>query len=475
MLTEKFSKQEITMYLKALSQSLSRKYYSYQEKQINLVSLMLLLLSGMLQFVFSLSHTIALRNFLLIIAFLLAFRYFWEALQKKPKQLLPVVILLVILQAWMLAISGIIADQPSASFSEWKGQWLPVFMSFVIGIGLARGLAISKLKDHSVVVAMSILIPITIFLSLNALFVIHDWIQAGKFIPSLGGLGDHHGISGYLIALLEPILFADILSRLIKGNRLLPVSGWVVFSILILAVCTLIGTTNRNGILSTIFTLVLVTTMILPDIRKLYSPRKLIALVLVSLVTICAIALISYKTDPRWQNFIETVTIAWDIDHNQLWLNGNGKDPPSASDGKKVDTSEYSRIAWAHEGWRMLIAHPWGTEISRDTFHKLVQAKYGHAGMSHSHNSWIDFGLEVGVVGVLLWGWVLLLLAKYGWSWWRIHQEPLGLAFAVLVIMFAVRGMMDSIFRDHEIVQFMMVAGLLLSSLSFKKTDFHQP
>jgi len=78
-------------------------------------------------------------------------------------------------------------------------------------------------------------------------------------------------------------------------------------------------------------------------------------------------------------------------------------------------------------------------------------------------------------VGVLLWGWVLLLLAKYGWSWWRIHQEPLGLAFAVLVIMFAVRGMMDSIFRDHEIVQFMMVAGLLLSSLSFKKTDFHQP
>jgi len=375
----------------------------------------------------------------------------------------------------MLVISGIIADQPFASFSEWKGQWLPVFISFAVGIGLARSLAMSKLKDPRAVAAMSILIPITIFLCLNAIVIAHDWIQAGRFLPSLGGLGDHHGISGYLVALLEPILIVDMLSRMVKGNRLLPVPGWLSFAILIFAVCTLIATTNRNGLLSTLLTFILVTVMMISEIRKVYSPRKFIAFALASLVTIFAIAFVSYKTDPRWQNFIETASIAWDIDRDLLWLNGDAGNIPSTPDGEEVDISEYSRIAWAHEGWRMLMAHPWGNEIARDTFHKLELAKYGHAGMAHSHNSWIDFGLEVGIPGLLLWGWILLLLAKFGWRSWRTHKEPLGLALTVLVIMFAVRGLMDSIFRDHEIVQFMLVAGLLFGALSFGKADAPQP
>lgn len=442
-----------------------------QEKQLSAASLTLLVICGSLQFIFSLSHAIALRTSLLLMAFLIAFKYFREALQKRPKPLVYVVKLFVLLQVWMLAISGIIADQPSASFSEWKGQWLPVFMAFVIGIGLARALTMSRLKDPRAVVSMSILIPITIFLGLNALVIVYDWILAGRFLPSMAGLGDHHGISGYLVALLEPILIADILSRLFKGNRLLPVPGRVVLAILMLAICTLVGTTNRNGILSTILTFILVAVMMFAEIRKRYSLERIIAFALASLVAISAIALVSYKTDPRWQNFIDTVPVAWDIDRDLLWLDGDGNDFPSTPDGEKVDISEYSRIAWAHEGWRMLMAHPWGLEIARDTFHKLELAKYGHAGMAHSHNSWIDFGLEVGIPGLLLWAWILLLMAQFGWRTWQIQKEPLGLALAVLVIMLAVRGLMDSIFRDHEIVQFMLVAGLLFGTLSFGRAE----
>ncbi|HEY5141679.1 MAG TPA: O-antigen ligase family protein, partial [Methylococcales bacterium] len=184
------------------------------------------------------------------------------------------------------------------------------------------------------------------------------------------------------------------------------------------------------------------------------------------------ISLVSYKTDPRWQNFVETIPIAWDIDHDLLWLNG---DENSANvltpNGKHVDPTAYTRIAWAHEGWRMLMAHPWGLEIARDTFHKLELAKYGHAGMAHSHNSWIDLGLEVGIPGLLLWALILLLMARFGWQVWHTHKEPLGLALAVLVIMYAVRGLLDSIFRDHEVEQFMLVAGLLFSTLSFEKEE----
>jgi hypothetical protein len=171
---------------------------------------------------------------------------------------------------------------------------------------------------------------------------------------------------------------------------------------------------------------ILGVAIMISEIGKVYSTKKVITFVLATLIFILAIAIVSYKTDPRWENFIETIPIAWDIDRDMLWLNqwqyGDESNLPLTPSGKPMDISEYSRSAWAHEGLRMLIAHPWGTEIARDTFQKLVLAKYGHVGMAHSHNSWIDFGLEVGIPGLLLWATFLFLLAQKGWRAWKTQK-----------------------------------------------------
>ena len=446
-----------------------------QQIQLSFAGWVLLLLCASLQFIFSLPHAIALRKLFLLIAFLLAFKYFWEGLKKQPKPLLTAVLIFVAFQVWMLVISGFISSQPLASFSEWKGQWLPPFMDFVAGIGLARALMLSRMKNPSAIIVLSILIPVTAFLCANAIAIIHGWIQASAFLPSQPGIGDHKGINGYLVALLAPILIADLLSRFIKGNRLLPLPVWAISGLLIFAVGTLIATTNRNGIVIMIMTFMLCVLIMIPEIRKIYSAKRVISFVLATLVFVLAIALVSYKIDPRWQTFAETIPIAWDIDRDLLWLNGDDASAaPLTPSGKQVDISEYSRIAWAHEGWRMLKQHPWGIEIARDTFRKLELEKYGHAGMSHSHNSWIDMGLNVGIPGLILWGSFLVLLARFGWQTWRTHKEPLGLALAVLVIMFALRGLLDSIFRDHELEQFLLVTGLLFGALCFGRKDFHQ-
>lgn len=441
----------------------------FQGRQLNFAGWMLLLTCGALLFIFSLPHAIALRRLLLLIAFLIAFKSFWDALQKKPQPLLLVVLLFAILQVWMLVVAGFISDQPLSALIEWKGQWLPPLLSFVVGIGLARTLMLSRLKEPRVAVAMVILIPIAIYLCVNAIVVVHDVIMAGKLLPDQVGISYQKSTSSYLIALLEPILIADMLSRLVKGNRLLPVHGWVIPAMLILALFTLIAASNRNGILIMLLAFVLGAAMMISEIRKVYSLKKVISVVLATLLFVLAIALVSYKTDPRWQNFIETVPIAWDIDHDLRWLNDQELNLPLTPSGKPVEPSAYYRIAYAHEGWRMLMAHPWGMDISRGTFHKLELAKYGHAGMSHTENSWIDFGLEVGVQGLLLWASILLLMARFGWQVWHRHKDPLGLALVVLVIMYAVRGLLDSIFRDHQVEQFMLVAGLLMGALTLKQ------
>lgn len=460
--------------MKAISESWSAINGFFQDKQLSFGIWALLLISGILLFIFSLDHVIALRKFLLVLGFLIAFKSFWQAMLAKAQPLVTAVTFFSILQIWMLAISFLIAQQPAASFSEWVGQWLPALMTFVIGIGLARSLMVSGLKDARVAIVMLIVIPVTLYQCVNAIEVIHDMILEGAFLTQQPGISDHKANIGYLIALLEPILIADMLSRLIKGNRLIPVPGWVTGAILVLALFSLITASSRNGIIIMFMAFVLGAGLMITEIRKVYSRRKIIGFILATLMFTFLFTFVSYKSDPRWQNFTETVPIAWDIDRDLLWLNADGTNLPLTKSGNPVELSAYNRIAWAHEGWRMLMEHPWGIEIARDTFRKLELAKYGHAGMSHSHNSWIDFGLEVGIPGLLFWSGILLMLIRYGWKTWSTHKEPLGLALAILVIMFAVRGLFDSIFRDHEIEQFMLVAGLLCSGIFYGKFDISQ-
>ena len=431
----------------------------------------LLLFTGILLFVFSLPHAMALRKLLLLSTFLISLPIFWKALHIQSKQFLFAVVIFLVLQVWMLVIAEFISTQPSSSFVEWEGQWLPVIMSLVIGTGVACTIMQSKLSNPRVAVALIILIPIISFLTINAIVMIHDMILAGGFPPNQVGITDEKGITNYLIALMEPILIADMLGRMINGEKLMPIPNWVISAILILAFFSLFAASSRNGLLIMLLAFVIGSAMMVSEIRKKYSLQKVISSVILTLFLASTIAIVSFKTDPRWHSFTKTIPIAWNIDHDLRWLNSDATDIPSISNGQHVDPSEYYRIAWMHEGLRMLIAHPWGIEISRDTFHDLEFKKYGHAGMSHSHNSWIDLGLNIGIQGLLLWAGFLIFLARAGWQRWKLHKEPLGLALALMIIMFALRGLLDAIFRNHMIEQFMLVAMLLFTTLLYKKPN----
>lgn len=449
------------------------KYWSllrsdFQEMQIGFAALILFLLCVGLQFVFSLPHVIALRKLLLLLAFLIAFKYFFRVLMGKTQPLLTAFVVLLVLNVWMLLIAGFISDQALDSFSEWKGQWLPTIMSFVIGVGFAAALMQTKIKKPRAVIFFSFLAPITLFLVLNLMAIVLEWLAAGKFIPSLGGIGDHHGVSNYLTAILVPILFVDLYSRILKCKHLLFFSKKITLTVLAIVLCTLVATTDRNGILAFLITLIAVTALMSAQIRKVYSTKKIITLSVMIVLFMLSISVFVYKIDPRWQNFLGTIPVAWDTEGSLAWLHDDGLNLPTTANGEKVDVSQYYRIAWAREGWRMLAEHPWGVEISRSVFPKLVLEKYGYTTIPHSHNSWIDFGLQVGVPGLILWGIFLILIARFSWRVWRNHDDPLGVVLLVLIILLAIRGLMDSIFRDHEIEQFMLVVGLLFGALLFR-------
>src|SRR5271169_2898844 len=248
----------------------------FQDKQLSFAGWVLLVSSGILLFISSLPHVIALRKLFLLIAFLISFRYFWNALLKKPKPLLSAVLIFLLLQVWMLVVAGFISDQPSSSLSEWKGQWVPALMSFVVGIGLAYTLTQARVKNPLVAVALIISVPITIFLCVNAIALIHDEILTGSFPLHQLGITDQKGVTNYLIALLEPIIIADLFCRLVKGNRLLPVTGWVILAVFILALFSLFAAASRNGLFIMFLTFVLGLGMMITEIRKVYSSKKVV-------------------------------------------------------------------------------------------------------------------------------------------------------------------------------------------------------
>jgi O-antigen ligase len=182
-----------------------------------------------------------------------------------------------------------------------------------------------------------------------------------------------------------------------------------------------------------------------------------------SAVIFVILGVLAVGNDPRYEGFAESVAIGWDTENHRNWLHGfQTRDWPLRANGEKVDESTYTRVAWAKEGVKLVVDHPWGTEISKYTFSRLISEKYGVDFVSHSHIGLIDFGLNVGFPGIMLWLVFLIALAWMGWSVTRRYEDAVGLCLFFIVAAFSARMMIDSILRDHMLEQFMFCAGMLM-------------
>ena len=425
-------------------------------------------------FMFPLAHIMAIKKALLYLTFLLSMQSIYLALRQKNNTYLLTIGILLLLQIWMLFITAAVADHPIASLMEWKGQWLPSVLCFAIGTGLAYVLSSRPHHESGRLIAMVVFIPAVLYITINSGYVLFEMLQAGSFLSQLPGISDHKANVGYMISILEPILIGDILLRLTQNKRLLPISGPTSSIVFVLMLLSLLAAGARNGIIIMLLALLIGSLLTIKELNSKFSARRVRRTAAGFFLIFCTFLVAAYLTDPRWKPFIATVPVAWDIDHHQAWKNRDLAELKLKYGVKGIDESTYLRIAWAHEGLRLLVAHPWGTEIGRNTFYRLESEAHGQVFGRHSHNGWIDFGLNVGFPGLLLWAAFFFSLGHAGWKAWRSQQNVIGLALLLLVIMLALRAFFDSTFRDHIIQQFMLVAGLLFSTLCLTKQNSSQ-
>jgi O-antigen ligase/polysaccharide polymerase Wzy-like membrane protein len=369
--------------------------------------------------------------------------------------------------AWLLAVSVAVSEQPLQSLQELRAEWLPTTLILLLGFGLGVRFASEETRRGNAAVRV-------VFWALVAHAVLQlaaaavTFFTASAFpVLNFGGISDHKSNVTYTSTLALAFLLADVAAAPSRDGSYFGLGRKGQLAVFAVLLASTIVSATRNGFIVFLLLTLVGGWLIAQRHRSHASPRWWLTFGACVAFTLAAAA-IGLKADARWSGFLATVPVAWDTEHQRAWLEGerNETNLPLTATGKPVEPSAYYRVAYLKEGTELLLEHPWGTEIGRDTFNRLIHAKYGTAGMSHAHNGLIDLGLSAGIPGMLLWLGVLGAFAAVGLRAWRSRQDPLGLALFLCVLGFAARMLLDSTLRDHVIEEFALVAGLLAGAMS---------
>lgn len=416
---------------------------------------------------YSLPNIIALRNTLTWLAFALVFPELAEMIRGATKELKRILIVFGALICWTLVVAIFVAEEPFTSLREWVGEWLPPAIAFLAGLGVFGALVRNGFPRTSLRFWLVLLIPLTALMTAHIALVIAEYVRVGSISPHFSGFSDHKANVTYAASTLLPFVFAFAIVRA-DGARLYG-KGFRAFVWLsgILAVAAAITSGARNGMIVALSGVVVAGAVIWAlTVRRGVSIRLQFFLAGLLVTILFAAVWAGVIWDPRWQRFVQTVPVALDTETHQEWLDPPGSPMPTTSDGRPAEESAYQRIAWAKVGAGMLLEHPFGLEISRNTFHDLVVERYGRGSMAHAHNSIIDFGLNVGFPGLALWFVFIGSLLVTGWRATQSHAAIAGWALIFLVFMYLARSMLDSMMRDHMLEQFMLTAGILLGAIA---------
>jgi hypothetical protein len=368
--------------------------------------------------------------------------------------------------AWLLAVA-LGGTDVGASVDELRAEWLPTTLVLLLGFGAGIRFAPAQSGIGNAAVK-AVFWALVLHAVLQLLVAAGTLFETGS-IPffNFGGISDHKSNVTYTNTLALALLLADVARGTGKAESQLGVGRYgklVIFVILLLS--TLMSAT-RNALI--VFVFLAVVGGLIALRYKTGATRQWWAVVGVCAALTLAGVLAGLKADSRWNGFLATVPVAWDTEGHRAWLNGENDmtNLPRTEAGTAVDPSAYFRIAFAKEGVKLLLEHPWGTEIGRDTFRRLVHEKYGTAGMSHAHDGLLDLGLSAGFPGMALWVAFLVALGALGFKAWKRDHGTVGLALFLAVLGFGARMLMDSTLRDHIIEEFVMVAGLLAGAIAY--------
>lgn len=422
---------------------------------------------AILFFIWPISHTIALRNTLIVFLFIWAATR-WDgprarsaiALWRRPLWALGLFTLwlffeLIFTPFWRLTIGAI------------GGQWLSALVAAAIGASvgvLRRGpspraillLFLGVLGIHVLVVDGQ-----------GAAWAIHHGhLPMGLNGRREKGLTAGPDKSNYLTNTFLDLLVAELSLRL-EGRRFLPGGAWLLAVALLMGAVSSYLEAMRNGLIDV---LVLATFL---GFRFVYRHRAQLdtrrRLVMGGMTLVVAILVgLDLRFDPRWATFFATIPIAWNTQaHRLAWLTPNSP-LPLLPNGHHVAQSNYLRIAWIKEGFKSLFAFPLGLGYGRSAFGRALLLRFGpHAGMATStNNGFLNLALGVGFPGLMLWYLWYGCFVKKAVYFVSGPAAFWGRALLLVLLDAGTRMLVDANMQDYMLEIFMFLIALLATGVA---------
>ncbi|MCC6473461.1 MAG: hypothetical protein IT514_06915, partial [Burkholderiales bacterium] len=188
---------------------------------------------------------------------------------------------------------------------------------------------------------------------------------------------------------------------------------------------------------------------------------RLRSLALAGALVLAGLASLALTDAARWRTLAQTARLAWDIDAHAAWRDSDNIPLPRLPDGRAVEHSPYTRIAFLHAGLRELARAPLGVGYGRNALRHALQAR-AQVRLGHTHSGILDLALGGGVPAVVLWFGFLFASARAGWIALRRRGCVAGMLLLLLVLGYAGRMLVDSVNRDHMLQMFFFLAGTVL-------------
>jgi len=427
----------------------------------------LTLLLFALMFVWPIGHTISLRLVLffcaLLCAGLLVHAEGRQTVATDEPYIKAAVFLWLALSAWILLGALTFASDPAKVLIELRSQWLRGGLAGLLGF-LAAALVLRGRSPIAPPLMFSLIVaPMFLQTLIQAVYSLWLWWGSGALPFDKTLLVEGKAKVSYLTNTALAIVCAELMARIAFRRFFLPLgSRFLVALIPLLLLCLyLLGV--RNGVFGAVFLFLSCLVFYAISQRQRMRGAVLALILAAGIAAVASFAWVAEKADIRWQNFAQTVPIAWDTQTHRAWLNQKMHPYPHLPDGRIVDVSAYERIAWIKEGILLLKEHPLGFGYSRTAFSDGLVAKYPGEVLpgAHSHSGLLDFALGTGLPGLLLWFALIACLLTLGWRGFFRYHHPAGLALLFVVTGFFGRSLIDSNLRDHMLEQSLFLCGLL--------------
>ena len=404
----------------------------------------------------SVSHTVALRYALQAGLLILALPLLPGSMATLRAAKLPA-ILLGLFMAYATLHTLLLSHWPDISRAELRSQLGMAVLWFFIGMVLYRIPRRYSIVD--VVIAGGLALALAEF-AIGAYFYVTtgNWPFQETFTTAT------HLEFTFLINFVLAFVVATLCFGHWGKGRVSRFSKPWLLAILALFVFVSLRAAARNGMIGMVYLSMsmLLLYSIFQGIKHGWA--KLVLIWLAVLLALGSLTVYSIRKDPRNLAFKESVIAGWDYQHHPSWTQLGPL--PLMSNGQPVDDSAFKRVAWIHSGLDMIASHPLGFGFCREVF-SLAATDLGiKNNLGHAHSGFIDLGVALGIPGIVLWLLFSASLFVTGYRCFRYQQDVRGLMLMLVVCGFLGRMMNESIFRDHMLQLFLLVAGALLAELN---------